>query len=291
MKNKSTLMLETSNLSFQQLGKQINNLVKRFNQNIKGFTLIELLVVIAIITILAAILFPVFAQAREKARQATCVSNLKQIGLGVMMYTDDYDETYPPSYGDWLGDFSGFVEPYIKSGVLTNAANKNGKRTMFQCPSSPVNLGGTTNNDVYRYKNSIYCGNVDVMPVILTNSNYQEGSIKTTGSLTKPADIYLLMDGGNCGGYMRANQLGQGGDVNWARYLPGYGDATGVACPDSISMYKKDFNSGRHNGMVNVTFADGHVKSLKPRVIAEESFKATGLYGYTKQENAWNIIF
>ncbi len=68
-------------------------------QQRRGFTLIELLVVIAIIAILAAILFPVFAQAREKARQTTCTSNLKQIGTAFMMYVQDYDETYPP----WTG--------------------------------------------------------------------------------------------------------------------------------------------------------------------------------------------
>lgn len=64
----------------------------------KGFTLIELLVVIAIIAILAAILFPVFAQAREKARQTSCLSNLKQMGLGFMMYAQDYDETMPAAF-------------------------------------------------------------------------------------------------------------------------------------------------------------------------------------------------
>ncbi len=64
----------------------------------EGFTLIELLVVIAIISILAAILFPVFARARENARRTSCLSNLKQIGLGVMQYTQDYDERYPQAY-------------------------------------------------------------------------------------------------------------------------------------------------------------------------------------------------
>ena len=65
-----------------------------------GFTLIELLVVIAIIAILAAILFPVFARARESARRTSCISNLKQLALGTMMYAQDYDETYPMSYQD-----------------------------------------------------------------------------------------------------------------------------------------------------------------------------------------------
>src|SRR5712675_1031082 len=85
-----------------------------------GFTLIELLVVIAIIAILAAILFPVFAQAREKARQTTCVSNKKQIALATLMYIQDYDETFP--LGAYNTDptiaivmWYDLIEPYVKA--------------------------------------------------------------------------------------------------------------------------------------------------------------------------------
>lgn len=86
-----------------------------------GFTLIELLVVIAIVAILAAILFPVFAKAREKARAISCASNMKQMGLAFEMYVSDYDEVYPPVY-QWKSN----LQPYMKSTEL------------FKCPSRPA---------------------------------------------------------------------------------------------------------------------------------------------------------
>src|SRR5437763_15790418 len=83
----------------------------------RGFTLIEMLVVISIIAILASILFPVFAQAREKARAAACLSNQKQIAMAFAMYSQDFDEVYPPAVdavsGPW---WEAAVQPYIKSG-------------------------------------------------------------------------------------------------------------------------------------------------------------------------------
>jgi prepilin-type N-terminal cleavage/methylation domain-containing protein/prepilin-type processing-associated H-X9-DG protein len=116
-----------------------------------GFTLIELLVVVAIIAILAAILFPVFAQAREKARSTSCLSNTKQIGLAVNMYVQDFDETYPQAYfyqnnNDSSGGYSqwsGMCQPYIKN------------FQMFVCPSdklrgmAPTNFRISTNNAGY----------------------------------------------------------------------------------------------------------------------------------------------
>src|SRR3954470_18379090 len=85
----------------------------------QAFTLIELLVVIAIIAILAAILFPVFGRARENARRSSCQSNLKQIGLGIMQYTQDYDERMPPRRTtNQTESFRTLVFPYIKSTQL-----------------------------------------------------------------------------------------------------------------------------------------------------------------------------
>ncbi len=84
-------------------------------RNQEGFTLIELLVVIAIIAILSAILFPVFSKAREKARQTTCASNLKQLGLAMDMYVQDYDEFFPPAAFGFDSSWSDLIKPYYKN--------------------------------------------------------------------------------------------------------------------------------------------------------------------------------
>src|SRR5947209_15960773 len=100
-----------------------------------GFTLIELLVVIAIIAILAAILFPVFAQARESARQTSCLSNMKQIGLALMMYVQDNDEVNPNIYQGWGTIDNQFQEGWLWKNAIEAYIKAKG---IWKCPSNPV---------------------------------------------------------------------------------------------------------------------------------------------------------
>jgi len=144
--------------------------MKNLRNELKGFTLIELLVVIAIIAILAAILFPVFAQAREKARSSTCLSNVKQLALGISMYAEDYDETMPMCYwylSDWSKSSLWFQStlPYVKN-------NK-----MYYCPSKK--------DAIYGY-NGFVGGN-------------DEGFCKvaTLGQFNKPSETVLIIDCNN----------------------------------------------------------------------------------------------
>ena len=199
----------------------------------KGFTLIELLVVIAIIAILAAILFPVFAKAREKARQASCLSNIRQLGVATMSYVQDYDECYPLGYrgtggewcpvlnatraaGSWVGWFDS-VFAYIKNVQI------------YTCPS----YGGTQD---YNYN-----------PWVFPRSYTAVATIRLA-HVTNPAETIILYDT-----YNGLHPCGYPWVVN-ARSAP---DCEGKPAADYLT-----YKYARHNDGCNIAFADGHGKWL-----------------------------
>jgi len=180
-----------------------------------GFTLIELLVVIAIIAILAAILFPVFAKVREKARQTTCVSNEKQMGLAMIQYVGDYDDTYPCyEYGPRNGhgtatdpeyDWTIMLQPYIKVGQQNGDGGGNQytlEQGIWTCPSMPVEpVSGELENWSYRVLTDVimvdfsdppYNPPTDANGTILPGGYH----LITMNSINDPGDKVWLDEGG-----------------------------------------------------------------------------------------------
>ena len=198
--------------------------------SVKAFTLIELLVVIAIIAILAAILFPVFARARENARRASCQSNLKQIGLGILQYTQDYDERYPLSrtaniaYNGYINQTAPWhlvIQPYVKSVQL------------FQCPSNTSNLKMSYTNN----------GSGDQIPA----------------SYVCVGHDWRADWGGRT--IMTENYGAALSEVSYPSTTIMVGEHTNRVDPE---FYNNDLVFTNHLGMSNFLFADGHVKSMKP---------------------------
>ena len=235
----------------------------------KAFTLIELLVVIAIIAILAAILFPVFAQAREKARQTSCLSNCKQMGLAIMMYAQDNDETYPRGwyYGkEYPGNqydyvtWHGAVQPYVKNGQ-TNGTGRLTKG-LWICPSV-----SSANGQAFE----LYGGHSRLMPP----PHY--GSIPdrlipsvSLAAVSRPADIAIVSELGAVQNSWGSWSSQDGFVSNWwehggSAWPPVFeGESSGSAKFEGDSGTWPSFGMPRyrHSGNANFVFADGHAKAI-----------------------------
>lgn len=244
-----------------------------------GFTLIELLVVIAIIAILAAILFPVFAKAREKARQTTCLSNEKQMGLGILQYTQDYDETYPMTNVPrnvlcWAQQ----IYSYTKSADV------------YKCPDNPdagrFNPTNAPPNLTWMGSSNWQAGSPPVPPsygvsnFVGSAHDMMDGRVGAAAlaAINEPANKILVAERwGNHGGAFPSGctQAPQSQDgVGWKDW-----DNNDPKGPFARYNYQCELTAF-HTKQSNFLFCDGHAKSMNP-------VNTTGVNG---QPNMWGCM-
>ena len=215
----------------------------RLKSHRSGFTLIELLVVIAIIAILAAILFPVFAQARDKARQSSCLANMKQVGLALQMYSQDYDETLPHSASHDVPHFNapgarpnflGSIAPYTRNiGILVCPSSVNQSKVGYPVAADPTPISNTS-----------YMGNAVVLG-------------RRLAAVPNPADIVYLQELYN---RRRVAYLRPGFDGKKYYYWH-FARATGLENYTTIHM---------QGG--NLVFCDGHAKWRRGQSMRSRDF-------------------
>jgi len=228
-----------------------------------GFTLIELLVVIAIIAILAAILFPVFAKVREKARQTSCASNLKQLGLGIVQYNQDNDECFPligyeakgrtgggPSLNnDRNGLWYNAVDPYIKS------------RSVGHCPSdaSQFNTRQLDNVNGSKFNNFSYLINDN-----LCISKYTSGSdtvaYTPVNLAMMPAPSQTIAFAEGVRGFGEPELAQDIGCFVTGTMIPNNTGWIGTTCPSWVVPTGDQGSLPFHTGGANIAYSDGHVK-------------------------------
>ncbi len=231
-----------------------------------GFTLIELLVVIAIIAILAAILFPVFAKAREKARQIACLSNEKQIGTGLLQYNQDFDETFPMRYTDtdpadghqrsWKDE----IYPYIKSYAV------------FKCPSNPAaqQLDSAANAKPAGFATSYAFW----LPDIFLSGQFGHGASypQKLAGIDQPSNALIILE------------------TSWV--FPDAGPYLGYTEPADTTNNQvagpSSYNSGHSKNSGNIIYMDGHAKY---RHLIDTFVESNGLnqWRYNRAEIDGNI--
>ena len=202
----------------------------------EGFTLIELLVVIAIIAILAAILFPIFAQAREKARQTACASNMRQMSIAVYIYTQDFDERLPLAATATATSFLNWhdlVGPYVKNIQI------------WICPSSNEPILDISGKPVCQYGINAYYLNENVVPADIFSLNNAPGV--NLAAISAPSRCTLIVDNRGIAGRTPANRL-----------------STYVLPPSQQDADYWGRPSPRHTEGVVLGLMDSHVKWFRP---------------------------
>jgi prepilin-type N-terminal cleavage/methylation domain-containing protein/prepilin-type processing-associated H-X9-DG protein len=257
----------------------------------KAFTLIELLVVIAIIAILAAILFPVFAQAKEAAKKTSCLSNTKNLGLGIIMYTNDFDDVFPNAQEGLRGgnyacsvdnptgitsqvEWSAEIYPYVKNGALGAAASNNQALLdlytggVYSCPDFP--LPKQDNQTAVHY--TIFPDNTDASWNCVAGTLVPKPTYTTT-FIDQPAVRIMLTDRGANGPNLDTWPAFNTNYTDWVNTslyptLPAdcsQDDGSVAVDADATTSWVWDGGASypryRHNGQANMAYFDGHSKS------------------------------